>query len=246
MPADSTAAGASGGGRGYYRNVSLLSAWAFAPFMHNNAIGPEVCGEPRTKDNDFYLSPYVDGPARRAAPPCVPYDPSVAGRFALYRASMEDLLNPDRRAKKVSLLDEDINLDLGPRTWDGETEKKLAGVTLKFRKGLPASFFGNFQHKAFFDDLIVATHAAAGPEDEVRAALRPGQGRGGGAGDQEALATRSASDFSRLAEIARPHLDTLKDVYLSCGAVIENDGHRFGEALSPEDKKALIAFLATL
>ena len=31
-----------GGGRGYYRNVSLLSAWAHAPFMHNNAIGPEI------------------------------------------------------------------------------------------------------------------------------------------------------------------------------------------------------------
>ena len=34
------------GGRGYYRPISLLSVWAFAPFMHNNAIGPEVCGKP--------------------------------------------------------------------------------------------------------------------------------------------------------------------------------------------------------
>ncbi len=60
------------------------------------------------------------------------------------------------------------------------------------------------------------------------------------------LADEIGMDFSRLAEIARPHLATLKDVYLSCGADVENDGHRFGEALSPEDKKALIAFLATL
>ena len=35
-----------GGGRGYYRPPSLLSVWAYAPFMHNNAIGPEVCGKP--------------------------------------------------------------------------------------------------------------------------------------------------------------------------------------------------------
>ena len=35
-----------GGGRGYYRNISLLSAWAHAPFLHNNAIGPEICGKP--------------------------------------------------------------------------------------------------------------------------------------------------------------------------------------------------------
>lgn len=248
-PADATAAGASGGGRGYYRNVSLLGAWAFAPFMHNNAIGPEVCGRPQAKENDFYLSPYVtpEGTALPAgsAPPCAPYDPSVAGRFALYRASMEDLLNPDRRARKVSLLDENINLDVGPRTWDGEKEKKVAGVTLTFRKGLPASFFGNFQHKAFFDDLIVARTR---PQDlKTKYVQRFGPAKGEQVATEiRRLSDEIGTDFGRLAEIARPHLEMLKDVYLSCGAVTENDGHRFGEALSAEDKKALIAFLATL
>jgi hypothetical protein len=241
-PADATAAGASGGGRGHYRNVSLLGAWAFAPFMHNNAIGPEVCGRPQAKENDFYLSPYAD---RATAPPCVSYDPSVAGRFALYRASMEDLLNPDGRPRKVSLLDHDIVLDVGPRTWDGETEKKLAGVTLTFRKGLPAAFFGNFQHKAFFDDLIVARTR---PQDlKTKYVQRFGPAKGERvAREIGTLADEIGTDFSRLAEIARPHVEMLKDVYLSCGAEIENEGHRFGEALSAEDKKALIAFLATL
>ena len=52
-----------GGGRGYYRNISLLSVWAHAPFMHNNAIGPELCGGP---DDDMYVSPYVGArPASR-------------------------------------------------------------------------------------------------------------------------------------------------------------------------------------
>ena len=27
------------GGPGYFRNISLLSVWATAPFMHNNAVG---------------------------------------------------------------------------------------------------------------------------------------------------------------------------------------------------------------
>ena len=49
-----------GGGRGYYRNISLLSAWAHAPFLHNNAIGPEICGKPSDASVDFYSSPYVD------------------------------------------------------------------------------------------------------------------------------------------------------------------------------------------
>ena len=52
-----------GGGRGYYRNISLLSVWAHAPFMHNNAIGPELCGGP---DDTIYVSPYV-GAERQAA-----------------------------------------------------------------------------------------------------------------------------------------------------------------------------------
>jgi len=39
---------AADGGRGYYRNISLLNIWAHAPFMHNNALGPEICGKPAT------------------------------------------------------------------------------------------------------------------------------------------------------------------------------------------------------
>ena len=42
----------------------------------------------------------------------------------------------------------------------------------------------------------------------------------------------------------RPYL--VKEIYSSCTADIENTGHRFGEDLSDDDKKALTAFLATL
>ena len=35
-------------------------------------------------------------------------------------------------------------------------------------------------------------------------------------------------------------------IFDQCPADIENDGHRFGEDLPDPDKKALIAFLATL
>ena len=36
------------------------------------------------------------------------------------------------------------------------------------------------------------------------------------------------------------------EAYSSCLATVENGGHRFGTDLSDADKKALIAFLATL
>ena len=86
---------AKGGGRGYYRPPSLLSVWAHAPFMHNNAIGPELCGRPEGGDN-FYVSPYVDENNKRLTnpPSCWPFDPSVEGRYNLFKASVDSLLNP--------------------------------------------------------------------------------------------------------------------------------------------------------
>ena len=97
-----------GGGRGYYRNISLLSVWAHAPFMHNNAIGPEICGKPARAEVDFYASPYVDAEGRPLADPpdCWPFDPSVEGRYELYKASMQQLLEPDRRHPKMFVLDQ--------------------------------------------------------------------------------------------------------------------------------------------
>jgi hypothetical protein len=40
--------------------------------------------------------------------------------------------------------------------------------------------------------------------------------------------------------------DFLMRNYETCTQRVENEGHRFGEDLSEEDKKALTAFLATL
>ena len=70
-------------GPGFYRAPSLLSVWAFAPFMHNNAVGLES------------------------------FDPSVEGRLASYEAAMTSLLNPTSRGKKVSRTTSEIRLTLG-------------------------------------------------------------------------------------------------------------------------------------
>ncbi len=76
------------GGRGYYRNISLLSLWAHAPLMHNNSIGPELCGQPSNKKNDFYRLRYADTSQsgfpllpEDKQPACWPVEPSVDGRF---------------------------------------------------------------------------------------------------------------------------------------------------------------------
>jgi hypothetical protein len=236
------------GGRSYYRNISLLSVWAHAPFMHNNAIGPELCGKPSNNGNDFYRSPYVDANnktlAADKAPACWAYDASVDGRFKLYVASMEELLNPAKRVPKLSRFDQDVRIALGPRTWDGSEEKQVLGFTLVLPEGTSVGGLASFQHKAFVNDIIQAKLKP----DELNTRLVKQFGEVEGkkvATELNAITGEIAKDPARLVDAIRryPHL---VEIYSSCTANIENQGHPFGEGLPDRDKKALIAFLATL
>lgn len=245
------------GGRGYYRNISLLNLWAHAPFLHNNALGPELCGKPKNAANDFYaMRPrYVDGTHLKLLPPerqpaCVEYDPSVDGRYRLYTASMQALLNPARRIPKVTLLNEDVTLRIGPRLWDGTEKERLLGFELTIPseidgRGVTAGTIGNFQHKQFIVDLVRAKTAPKALEQSLVAQLGAETGKRVVA-DLQGIAGEVVGKPNGLVEAlkARPYL--IKQIYSSCTAEIENDGHRFGEDLSEADKNALIAFLATL
>ncbi|MDP1926471.1 MAG: cytochrome c [Thiobacillus sp.] len=245
------------GGRGYYRNVSLVNLWAHAPFLHNNSVGPELCGWGGDKANPYelYRSSYVDTSkpgnpplAQDKQPACWAYDPSVDGRFKLYVASMQDLLNPAKRIAKATKVDQDIVLDIGPRIFDGQEEKRLAGFTVRVPAGATAGNVGNFRHKDFIVDLV---HAKLKPKElEARlASVLPASDAKKLAAEMQAIGRAIVSDPDRLVEVvkeARARTPALWQVYSSCSAEIENDGHRFGEDLSDADKNALIAFLATL
>lgn len=245
------------GGRGYYRNISLLNVWAHAPFMHNNAIGPELCGNPVNKENDFYAQRprYVDAATAHLLPPdkqpaCFQYDPSVEGRFRLYKASMEALLNPDKRLPKVTLLNDDVTIRLGPKLWDGTSKETLLGFKIVIPKeinghGVTAGTVGNFQHKEFVADLV---QAKTKPQEvQARLIKRLGQAEGLKVmADLQTIGNEILGKPDGLVEALakRPYL--VHEVYSSCTAEIENAGHRFGEDLPDADKKALTAFLATL
>jgi hypothetical protein len=238
-PADANLHDANGGGRGYYRNISLINVWAFAPFMHNNAVGPEVCGGKH--EEDFYDPPYVkpgtlEPMSAADAPRCWVFDPSVEGRYKLFEASMDHLLNPGKRLPKVTMVQQDVLIELGPRTLHN---RKVANLKLRIPAGQPAGLLSSFQYKLFVDDMVEAlTH----PELLTKAR-----------GQQYTDVTR------RLARDILTHLDqgdvytvaaadakVLLERYATCTADVEDGGHRFGEDLSPQDKKALTAFLATL
>ncbi|HZP88392.1 MAG TPA: hypothetical protein VFB54_16390 [Burkholderiales bacterium] len=231
---------ASDGGRGYYRNISLLSVWAHAPFLHNNALGPELCGFGGKGEYDFYRPSYVDKnnnllPAKEQ-PACWTYDPSVEGRFKLFKASMRELLHPDQRIPKITKLDQDIVLDLGPKVFDGKDEDKLFGFTLRVPAGSTAAALGNFQHKQFVADLVLAKF------DRKKLEAKRGKGM---ADEIAAVASEILAKPDELITAVKKRPELLK-FYSTCLDVVENKGHRFGQDLSEVDKNALIAFLATL
>ena len=228
------------GGRGYYRNISLVNVWATAPFMHNNAIGPEICGKPANRENDFFRARYVDASGRLLAqqPACLPYDPSVEGRFELYKRSMHELLHPKARGTKMTLTDTDIVVDLGLRRWDGKVETPLFDLgTLRIPKGSATGFIGGLLHKQLIDDLYLAKREPAKLEAAGKKALLP---------TLQAIADDVLAHPSRFVDVLRERRDFLQANYETCMQQVENEGHRFGEDLSEPDKKALTAFLATL
>ena len=262
-PADPNLPDPSGGGRGYYRNISLINAWAHAPFLHHNAVGPEICGKPGAAtddlglDADLYRSPYVKISRQGSHPvyqaggqaggkdDCVPYDPSVQGRYELYKQSMAELLNPQQRRPKVSLLDHDIRIDFGPRTFRGRT---IRSFKLSVPAGLPAGLLVSFDFKPLVADLVLAKNDRRKLESRLTERL----GSAAEAKEKARWLDRLGSRILRKAVFTqnlRLNPDdayTLFALYDTCTAEIENEGHPFGESLSDDDKKALTAFLATL
>jgi mono/diheme cytochrome c family protein len=228
------------GGRGYLRNISLVNVWATAPFMHNNAIGPEICGKPANPDNDFHRARYVDrdGKLLAAQPDCLRYDPTVEGRFELYKRSMHELLNPKERGSKRTLTNADLIIDLGIRPLEGKTEKPLGGFgQLKIPAGTSAGFLNGLQHKQLVDDLFLAKRHPDKLEASGKKDLLP---------TLQAMAEDILKHPTRFVDILREKRDFLSANYETCTQEIENEGHRFGEDLSEADKKALTAFLATM
>lgn len=126
--------GKEAGGPGFYRNISLLSVWAHAPFMHNNALGPEFC----TPNNKQEWA-------------CVDRDPSVEARIARYEASMRDMLYPEERIPKITRTTENIGLTLKfPLT----QIQVPTPITLNLPKGTPVALLGSLDLPRFANDQI--------------------------------------------------------------------------------------------
>jgi hypothetical protein len=234
-----------GGGRGYYRNISLLSAWAHAPFLHNNAIGPEICGKPGDPSLDFYRSPYVDAEGKPLTDPpaCWTFDTSVEGRYALYKASMEDLLYPDRRIPKMAVLDRDIIIDVASRLKIGDLE---TGLLMRVPQGYPAVALNSLRFKDMLQDLVLAARDPQRFEEKYATLLTEAQ-RTELKGELTNLRSEIlAADGQFILDLVGDKRAFIQRYYSNVLERIENSGHRFGEDLTDQEKQALIAFVATL
>jgi mono/diheme cytochrome c family protein len=120
------------GGPGYLRNISLLSVWATAPFLHNNAVGE--------------LTYLKDGTI----------DYTVAGRIKQFELAFDELMTSDNpndpvhRPQKITTIDRDIKI--APR------EDMQGPVKLPVSKGTPVAYVASSDpHRPLFqkcDDLI--------------------------------------------------------------------------------------------
>ena len=234
-----------GGGRGYYRPVSLLSLWAFAPFMHNDAIGPEVCSTPADPALDFYVSPYVgaDGKPLLNPPSCWPFDPGIEGRWKLYKASMHELLHPDRRIPKIALTGEDIVVDVVPRIKIGNID---TGLSLRVPKGTPAALLNSLRYKDLVQDLVLIDRDPEKLAVKYRDLLPPERFKElqDSLSKWRGLLLAGAKSFSF--DLTQADGQVIQTYYSNVLEQVENSGHRFGAELSEQEKQALIAYLATL
>jgi hypothetical protein len=138
----------------------------------------------------------------------------------------------------MTLTDQDIIVDLGIRAWDGKQEKPLAGSgAVRIPKGTPAGYIGSLLHKDLIGDLYRAKREPALLEKAGKKELVP---------ELQAIADQILKEPTRFVDILREKRKFMQANYTTCMQDVENEGHRFGEDLPEADKKALIAFLATL
>ncbi|MCC2678453.1 MAG: hypothetical protein K0R29_1029 [Pseudobdellovibrio sp.] len=238
----------AGGGRGYYRNISLLSVWAHAPFMHNNSVGPEICGNVRSlpKPAQQVVKSTLDGkqldPQKKNT--CdIHFDPSVMGRLQLFEKSVDELLMPPQnRRKKIALIDVPVKIPLG-----------LKNQILEIPAGIPLNAIANLDFKALSYDLLYsASLLEAAGEAAYQNFWNNKFKNNSSLAQQLAAAVKSIlpalNPGTKLSsQQLLPALRVLSAVYQTCeNSDVENSGHNFKTNLSEEEKRALKAFMVTL
>lgn len=248
------------GGPGYYRNISLINVWAFAPFLHNNAVGPEVCGRPEGAGLEVHSNTYegeqIDPKTKRTCD--MKFDASIEGRLKVYEASMDELLTEEsKRKKKITRADVPIRLPLGMSLKSlGQPARKFY---LEFPAGTPIATIGNLDLKGLVADIMGSLKHI---DNEAEYNKYWNEQAGVGGAEMAAAVKGTLALFKNIKDVqaingvitelqasirenSNERLKTYMKYYSNCLASYENVGHNIGVNLPQQDKNALKAFLAT-
>ena len=236
-----------GGGRGYYRNLSLLTclgARAVPAQQRDRAGGLRQAIRCQRSISTARPTSTPTTSRSQSPPACWPYDPSVEGRYKLYKASMEMLLNPGQRIPKLFTLDQDVIVDVAPKLKIGDLE---TGLSLRVPKGSPAVMLNSLRYKDLLQDVVLAARDPAKLDRKYETLLTPEQlAELQGRSRPDPAASCSSKQGFMTFDITAVQRDFIQRYYSNVLERVENAGHRFGENLSDREKQALIAFLATL
>ena len=172
---------------------------------------------------------------------------------------MAELLNPDQRVPKVFVLDRPIIVDIAPAV---SLLGRDLGLTLQIPAGFPAVDVNSLRYKDMIQDLVLvegnpakfetkyATLLTAAQRQELRDGLleiRAALIETASLSAIELVLGREEAVVGRVQErTLQVGNDFVQRYYSNVINHVENAGHEFGAGLSPEDKDALTAFLATL
>jgi hypothetical protein len=208
-----------GGGRGYYRVPSLVSAWASAPFLHNNALGrftndPSVAGRMAAFDD---AAEKLLWPAKRRDDDCerrwgLPFCPPI------YRTSADSYLIVNR----VFLPETLQRALLEP----GERELRIGPIP----KGTPINLVANVNNELSVEPDRLAR--LVGVVLKAKSALRR-------------IKDENITDVAERNRILRDLVPDFLSVS-KCPDFVVDRGHEYGADLPDADKRALIEFLKTL
>ena len=241
------------GGRGYYRNISLVSAvGARAVHAQQRARARRSAASRRTATTSSTARPTSTAARSSSSPPATR---RRAGPTT--RASKAASSSTSHRWRTCSIRRSACRRSPGStcrraaRGWacalveDGK-EKQVVGLTIVVPEGREL----RRRSSTSSTSASSATWCSSASSPTRWTSGSPKQ-----FGDDEAQEDRRrpAQRRPRAAEAARASWSrrcastrSCSRSTASCTADIENDGHRFGEDLPEADKKALIAFLATL
>ncbi len=138
---------------------------------------------------------------------------------------------------------DDIIIDVAPDITLGDLQ---TGLSLRLPKGLPATMLNSLRYKDLIQDMVLLERDPAKLEAKYGDQLTLRRFAELKAGLESVRANLLAQQGKALLDLSSPQNAFIQAYYANVLDRVENAGHRFGEGLSERDKRALIAFLATL